>query len=182
MVANSSYRPSDRRFGQADYWMDGPNGNWTCAHILARNQSLMVRHERSKRRCPPFGQARKHRLPSATGRSYWQRHTQTKARVPKNEERTGSANHPDVVLIGGGFAGLMTAIRLAEMEPAADILLLEANFVGFGASGRNAGLLSPLAAPVWLVSSNSNPEHAWAFRASQSTNPSSCKMASNECS
>lgn len=104
------------------------------------------------------------RASPATGRSYWQRHAQTKARVPKYEERTGSANHPDVVLIGGGFAGLMTAIRLAEMEPAADILLLEANFVGFGASGRNAGLLSPLAAPVWLVSSNSNPEHAWALK------------------
>ncbi len=104
------------------------------------------------------------RASPATGRSYWQRHAQAKARVPQNEERTGSANQPDVVIIGGGFAGLMTAIRLAEMEPTADILLLEANFVGFGASGRNAGLLSPLAAPVWLVSSNSNPEQAWALK------------------
>lgn len=100
----------------------------------------------------------------AMGRSYWQRHAQTKASTPQDKERLGSVCQPDVVVIGGGFAGLMTAIRLAEMEPAADILMLEANFVGFGASGRNAGLLSPLAAPVWLFSSNSNPEQAWALK------------------
>ena len=37
-------------------------------------------------------------------------------------------------------------------------------FVGFGASGRNGGLLSPLPAPVWLLTAKSNADHAWALR------------------
>jgi gamma-glutamylputrescine oxidase len=70
----------------------------------------------------------------------------------------------DLVVVGGGFAGLATAIRLAEAEPAARIMLLEAEFVGFGASGRNAGLISPLPAPIWLATADRTPEHAWALR------------------
>ena len=69
----------------------------------------------------------------------------------------------DYAVIGGGLAGLMTAIRLAEEEPSAEIVVLEAQFAGFGASGRNAGLVSPLPAPIWLVTADTNLEHAWAL-------------------
>jgi glycine/D-amino acid oxidase-like deaminating enzyme len=41
------------------------------------------------------------------------------------------------------------------------VLVLEAERVGFGASGRNAGFLSPLAAPVWLLGAERSPEQAW---------------------
>lgn len=45
----------------------------------------------------------------------------------------------DFAIIGGGFSGLWTAIRLAEAAPRARIVVLESRHVGFGASGRNGG-------------------------------------------
>lgn len=45
-----------------------------------------------------------------------------------------------VCIIGGGFAGLATAIALAE-RGMTDIVLLEAESIGFGASGRNGGFV-----------------------------------------
>ncbi|MAS14217.1 MAG: FAD-dependent oxidoreductase [Nitratireductor sp.] len=47
----------------------------------------------------------------------------------------------DVAVIGGGIAGLTTAMRLAERGVSA--VLLEAEQIGFGASGRNAGFVVP---------------------------------------
>ncbi|TLX45674.1 oxidoreductase [Pseudoalteromonas phenolica] len=46
----------------------------------------------------------------------------------------------DVVIIGGGFSGLLTAYYLAT-EHQQECILLEANQVGFGASARNAGFV-----------------------------------------
>ncbi|MGL6236952.1 MAG: NAD(P)/FAD-dependent oxidoreductase [Segniliparus sp.] len=46
-----------------------------------------------------------------------------------------------VVVIGGGYAGLCAALRSAEAG--ADVVVLESEHVGFGASGRNAGHLTP---------------------------------------
>ncbi len=46
----------------------------------------------------------------------------------------------DVVIAGGGFTGLWTAIRLLEHEPRLRVCLLEARYCGFGASGRNGGI------------------------------------------
>jgi glycine/D-amino acid oxidase-like deaminating enzyme len=50
----------------------------------------------------------------------------------------------DFVIIGGGFTGLWTGIQLLELEPTANVILLEAKEIGFGASGRNGGWLSAL--------------------------------------
>ncbi len=46
----------------------------------------------------------------------------------------------DVAVVGGGFAGLFTALRLAR--GGARVVLLESQSVGFGASGRNGGFVS----------------------------------------
>lgn len=67
----------------------------------------------------------------------------------------------DFAVLGGGFAGLATAIQLRVQHPGASIVVLEAERVGFGASGRNAGFLSPLAAPVWLLGAERSAEQAW---------------------
>ena len=45
----------------------------------------------------------------------------------------------DVCVVGGGFAGLSSAIELADRGY--KVVLLEANHIGFGASGRNGGQL-----------------------------------------
>jgi gamma-glutamylputrescine oxidase len=46
----------------------------------------------------------------------------------------------DVCVIGGGFAGLNTALGLVE-RGRRDVMLLEAQRIGFGASGRNGGFV-----------------------------------------
>ena len=50
----------------------------------------------------------------------------------------------DVVIVGAGFTGLWTAHYLLSAEPSLDVVLLEAEHVGFGASGRNGGWVSAL--------------------------------------
>ncbi|HET6586566.1 MAG TPA: FAD-binding oxidoreductase [Oleiagrimonas sp.] len=45
-----------------------------------------------------------------------------------------------IVIVGGGFAGLNTALSLAE-KGIRDVTLLEAEDIGFGASGRNGGFV-----------------------------------------
>lgn len=46
----------------------------------------------------------------------------------------------DVAVVGGGLAGMSTALRLAERG--LDVVLLEAGYCGWAASSRNAGYLS----------------------------------------
>lgn len=53
-------------------------------------------------------------------------------------ELKGSAS-TDVCIIGAGFTGLSTAIHLKEKRPDTNVIVLESDFVGYGASGRNAG-------------------------------------------
>jgi gamma-glutamylputrescine oxidase len=47
----------------------------------------------------------------------------------------------DVVVVGAGYAGLTTALALRAQG--VDVALLESDFAGSGASGRNAGHLTP---------------------------------------
>ncbi|MEX2419665.1 MAG: FAD-dependent oxidoreductase, partial [Acidimicrobiia bacterium] len=48
----------------------------------------------------------------------------------------------DVCIVGAGYTGLWTAYYLAEADPSLRIAVLEAERVGFGASGRNGGWAS----------------------------------------
>src|ERR1700751_206851 len=45
----------------------------------------------------------------------------------------------DVAIVGAGFTGLWTAYYLARADPSLHIVVLEREFAGFGASGRNGG-------------------------------------------
>lgn len=67
---------------------------------------------------------------------------------PVTEKLNGNLQ-ADVVVIGGGFTGLSTALHLAE--GGVSVVLIEAQSIGFGGSGRNAGLVN---AGVWKT-----PDH-----------------------
>ncbi|MGV8293931.1 FAD-dependent oxidoreductase, partial [Pseudomonas aeruginosa] len=44
----------------------------------------------------------------------------------------------DVVIIGGGFSGINTALELAE-KGITNIAILEGRYLGYGGTGRNGG-------------------------------------------
>ena len=64
----------------------------------------------------------------------------------------------DVVVVGGGFTGLWTALALRERSPDLDVAVVEADFCGSGPSGRNGGFVHgywsalPTAVPLFGAS------------------------------
>jgi glycine/D-amino acid oxidase-like deaminating enzyme len=50
----------------------------------------------------------------------------------------------DIAIVGAGYTGLWTAYYLKKADPALRIAILEADFAGFGASGRNGGWCSAI--------------------------------------
>jgi glycine/D-amino acid oxidase-like deaminating enzyme len=79
---------------------------------------------------------------AAPGRQagYWHR---ALGAPPKRPSLTGFAD-VDVCIVGGGYSGLWTAWALSYGDPSLRIAVLEAEHIGFGASGRNGGWLSGL--------------------------------------
>jgi glycine/D-amino acid oxidase-like deaminating enzyme len=72
------------------------------------------------------------------GISFWHRQIGIAApREPLDGSRTA-----DVVIAGGGYTGLWTAYYLKRAQPELEIVVLEREFCGFGASGRNGGWVS----------------------------------------
>ena len=63
---------------------------------------------------------------------------------PGPARRIRGRERADWVVLGAGITGLSAARRLAEHLPEAHILLVEAQRVGSGASGRNSGFLTDL--------------------------------------
>src|SRR5882757_663621 len=51
------------------------------------------------------------------------------------------AAEADLCIVGGGFTGLWAALHAKADNPARDVVVLEADRVGAGASGRNGGFL-----------------------------------------
>ncbi len=47
----------------------------------------------------------------------------------------------DVAIIGAGYTGLWTAYYLKKAQPSLNVVVVEKEFAGFGASGRNGGWL-----------------------------------------
>ncbi len=63
--------------------------------------------------------------------------------VVPNRALEGAAG-ADVVIVGGGYLGLWTAWHLLDLEPNADVVILEAEVCGHGPSGRNGGFCETL--------------------------------------
>ncbi|MGA0539322.1 NAD(P)/FAD-dependent oxidoreductase [Neotabrizicola sp. VNH66] len=70
--------------------------------------------------------------------SFWYADIGLPARRPALEGDTTV----DVCIIGAGYTGLWAAWYLKQAEPSLNILIVEKEFAGFGASGRNGGWLS----------------------------------------
>ncbi|TAD89754.1 MAG: FAD-binding oxidoreductase [Alphaproteobacteria bacterium] len=66
-------------------------------------------------------------------------YARTRATADQWPQLTGSVR-ADVCVIGGGLAGLTTALELVERGRS--VALVEANRIGWGASGRNGGFVS----------------------------------------
>ncbi len=64
--------------------------------------------------------------------------------VPRSRPRLPGDRDADVCIVGAGYTGLWTAYYLKRADPGLRIVVLEARFAGFGASGRNGGWLSGL--------------------------------------
>ncbi|WP_295013988.1 FAD-binding oxidoreductase [uncultured Microbacterium sp.] len=62
----------------------------------------------------------------------------------------------DLAIVGGGYAGLWTAIRAKERDPQRSVVVLEANRVGWAASGRNGGFCE-----ASLTHGEENGENRW---------------------
>ena len=58
----------------------------------------------------------------------------------------------DIAILGGGFAGLAAARRLHQIDPALEIVILDATCIGEGGTGRNSGFMIDL--PHELTSSD----------------------------
>ncbi len=59
---------------------------------------------------------------------------------PEAPALTGPAS-ADVCIVGGGFTGLWTAYWLKQWDPGCDVVVLERDICGGGASGRNGGFV-----------------------------------------
>jgi glycine/D-amino acid oxidase-like deaminating enzyme len=66
-------------------------------------------------------------------------------RAPKRAPRPSlrGNQHTDLLIIGGGYTGLWSALLAAEREPGRRITLLEGGTIGHAASGRNGGFVEP---------------------------------------
>ncbi|PZR51391.1 MAG: amino acid oxidase, partial [Stutzerimonas stutzeri] len=80
-------------------------------------------------------------------RSFWLQSIAADAVAPPLQ---GSADC-DVAIVGGGYAGLWTALRIKERAPETRITVLEADFCGSGASGRNGGQVHSWFAEIDLL-------------------------------
>ncbi len=64
--------------------------------------------------------------------------------APPERGRLEGPTTADVAIVGGGLTGLWTAYYLNQADPSLDVVVLDQERIGFGASGRNGGWLSAL--------------------------------------
>ncbi|HET9380469.1 MAG TPA: FAD-dependent oxidoreductase [Streptomyces sp.] len=58
---------------------------------------------------------------------------------PRPEPALTGAESCDLLVVGGGYSGLWTALEAKERDPGRDVVLVEGREAGWAASGRNGG-------------------------------------------
>lgn len=76
-------------------------------------------------------------MPAGT-RPFWIAEALAREAAPPAPALVGDTG-ADLAIVGGGFTGLWTAILAKETRPELDVVILEADVCGGGASGRNGG-------------------------------------------
>jgi glycine/D-amino acid oxidase-like deaminating enzyme len=82
-------------------------------------------------------------IPPDHGRSWWLREALADSGFagdpcpPLTADTTA-----DVVILGGGYTGMWTAWFITQLDPGADVVLLEQDICGGGPSGRNGGFVN----------------------------------------
>ncbi len=127
-VASAIRSPRPPRGGRLPFSRPRTRAGWAAALPPDRNSP----RGRAPMRQNP-GMARLERA-AAGPTSYWLT-TGTWSRRPSLRGRASA----DVAVIGAGFTGLWTALRLLETDPGLRVAVLEMETVGFGATGRNGG-------------------------------------------
>jgi glycine/D-amino acid oxidase-like deaminating enzyme len=70
--------------------------------------------------------------------SVWQRDLN----LPQDLPQLIGEQSADLVIVGAGFTGLWTAILAKDINPACDVVIIDAHDIGYGASSRNGGFIS----------------------------------------
>jgi glycine/D-amino acid oxidase-like deaminating enzyme len=63
-------------------------------------------------------------------------------RAPRGHHTLEGDRDADVAVVGAGLTGLWTALFLKELDPGLEVTVIEQGLAAYGASGRNAGMLS----------------------------------------
>ncbi|MEO8029594.1 MAG: FAD-binding oxidoreductase [Gemmatimonadota bacterium] len=63
-------------------------------------------------------------------------------RTPQPQPPLTGDRQTDYAIVGAGLTGLWTALTIRQLDPSAAVTIVEQGTAAFGASGRNAGMLS----------------------------------------
>ena len=82
-------------------------------------------------------------VPPDAGRSWWLRDALADpSLVGEPAPPLDTDTSADVVVLGGGYTGMWTALQLKDRDPGLDIVILEQDICGGGPSGRNGGFVN----------------------------------------
>lgn len=97
----------------------------------------MSSHDTVFERYPPTDAVIAHALANARQSVFWLDDLPAGAEHPA----LAGESRADLVIVGGGFTGLWSAIRAKQRDPGRSVVLLEAKKLGWAQSGRNGGFV-----------------------------------------